>query len=343
MTTHLNIGGAWKDVTDIQVNVGGAWKRCDFGYVYESGAWKEFYAYDVTGPGPATSLSATWGNSFGELAYVQWNQPSASDLAYTDLYVNRGAGYVYVGRYTQGPGVQCTYADTTLSFSNVSMAGYIAQQTPVHTYLIRPYDTRGNQGTDATVQTRGYGDSVVRGMIKSPIYLSASSSGTWSGDGYWRSDGGAVYQGRNSYGRHFGHYFYSDTVAWRFNVTSADIITRRISNFGYSSGIPLGLRLSNASAAYPFFSADPLGQIVTGRIDSGDYVWGDSEWTYVPADWAADLVSSTGTDRNSIVFDAEEDSVTGYGFSYRYGKFEAAGTDLGFGIGAGTIRIYHTG
>ena len=342
MQAHVWADGAWRSLNDIQVGIGGAYRRVDTAYVWHDGAWRTAFEYDVTGPSGAYNLAATWGNAYGELAFVEWNQPSDADLAYTDLFVDRGTGWVYIGRFTQGPNVRCTYADYGLTFSTVSMLGYATQATPVHTYLIRPFDVRGNQGTDVTIQTRGANNSTVRGMVKSPVIMNPSASGTWSSDGYWRTDNNQVLQGLNNFGRHFGHWFYNNTVGWRFNVSGAEIVTRRIANAGYSQGIPLGLRLSAASEVFPFLGSNPTGQIITGRVDSGDFAWNDVEWTYLPPDWAADLSSSSGGG-NSVLIDTEEGSVTGYGFSFRYGRFEGQGYDLGFGVSSGAIRIYHTG
>jgi hypothetical protein len=343
MPAHVWADGAWRSLNDIQVGIGGAYRRVDTAYVWNDGAWRTAFQYDVTGPSGAYNVSAAWGNAYGELAFVQWNQPGDADLAYSDLYVDRGAGYVYIGRFTQGPNVACAYADYGLTFNAVSLAGYATQATNVHTYLIRPFDVRGNQGTDVTVQTRGAGDSVVRGMVKSPIIMNPSSSATWSSDGYWRTDNNQVLQGRNNFGRHFGHWFYGNTVPWRFNVSSAEIIARRMPNAGYAQERALGLKLSNADSGFFTFGGDPTGQIVTGRVDSGAFAWNESEWTYLPADWAADLISSTGINRNSIVIDSDEGSVTSYGFSFNYARFEGQGYDIAFGISSGAIRIYHSG
>ncbi len=44
MTTHANISGTWKELTDMNVNVDGTWKTVDSIYTNVSGTWKEVFS-----------------------------------------------------------------------------------------------------------------------------------------------------------------------------------------------------------------------------------------------------------------------------------------------------------
>ncbi|HYE38225.1 hypothetical protein [Methylocaldum sp.] len=62
MTTHLNIGGTWKDVTETKVNVGGSWKTVESISINVGGTWKVVTGLSVTvTPDPA---EATAGGGF---------------------------------------------------------------------------------------------------------------------------------------------------------------------------------------------------------------------------------------------------------------------------------------
>lgn len=54
MTSHVNIAGVWKDVTDVSVNIGGAWKVVAGAWIKEGNAWRLFFGSGVA----ASTLNA---------------------------------------------------------------------------------------------------------------------------------------------------------------------------------------------------------------------------------------------------------------------------------------------
>lgn len=50
MTSHINVSGTWKEVTEKHVNVSGTWKEITNGYVNVSGTWKEFFSSSFLDP-----------------------------------------------------------------------------------------------------------------------------------------------------------------------------------------------------------------------------------------------------------------------------------------------------
>lgn len=47
VATQVNVGGVWKDVSNIYVNVGGVWKEVDEVYSNVSAVWETVYILDV--------------------------------------------------------------------------------------------------------------------------------------------------------------------------------------------------------------------------------------------------------------------------------------------------------
>jgi hypothetical protein len=334
----IHDGTAWKFINDVHIYTGTGWSRVQDGWIYTASGWKQFYQYDTTGPSPVTSLNAIWNNGFGPACYVTWNQPTDTDLSYSLLQksiTGINGTYTTIGTFTQGPGVACSSLDSSVTLSPYTFHSSLNQASAIHYYRVIPYDNKGNAGTAVTVGSTPEGGTQVRGYLSSPYYYDASGSASWvSIDAVWVE---GVRQGYNSRGRGFGHYFYSNDVApIQLHISSASILLKRGSAFGYNTPIPVGVRGSFASSV---FSADPVSLLQSPVVYTGGFSYNTVAWATVDPG-AAYQVAYNGY--NSIVLDAEQDS--GVPYSSYFSDWATYDTPLLYGnTYAGTLRINHSG
>jgi hypothetical protein len=339
--------GAWRSVYDAHVRVGTTWNRIQNGYVYTGSAWSNFYNYDITGPVAATNLLARWSNGYGVACYVTWNQPTDADFSYSLLQKSTNGvngTYATVATKTQGPGVACDYLDYGVTLGAYTVHNVANQaSTSVHYYRVVPYDDKGNQGTIVSAGSTSFNGGPVRGYLSSPYYFNASGSASWlEGNGSWAGGVSQGYQDAFSNGRRFGHFFYDNSTFHTMSVSSSSILMRRQSGAGINNPIPVGTRASIAGVEYVFPTpSNPIPALVGGTTFSGSFSYGTTDWATVNTDAAAGIVGNT---YNSIVIDAEQTFVdTGYGYSSYYSTWNDQTADLGFGLGGGVLRIYHSG
>ena len=339
-------GSDWRLVRDLYLRESGAWNEVESGWLYNGTSWKQIFNYDTTGPSAPTSTSATWGGAGATpYCYVYWVQPSDADFSYTRLErsLDGGASYSFIANYSGNAGVALAYTDYNVTLGAYQVHSVINQASAGHTYRLIPYDTRGNAGTPAVVQSKGQGDNVYRGFIQSPYYRNANGSGTWSTSSPvgWL-DG--VSQGWQQpwTRRRFGHYFYESGVNWNFNVTSAGIHLYRFSGAGINTGIPAFLHTSTATNVTRFFGTNPIPDISTGADPQGSYVYDTNAVAPLNAGWADDIMRGH---RTSIVLDEETESPAGgYSYSANYSNWGDHNFNVFLNIVfGGTLVINHTG
>lgn len=338
-------GSNWRLVRDLWVRDGGSWREVESGWLHNGTSWNQIFNYDTTGPAAPTSVSATWGGAGATpYCYVYWVQPSDSDFSYTQLQrsLDNGASWSYVANYYGNAGAALAYTDYNVSLGAYSVHNAINQASAIHTYRLIPYDTRGNVGSPAQVQSKGQGDSVARGFLQSPYYRNAVGNASWltSGEGWVGGTSQGYQQAWNR--RRFGHYFYDSATNWNLNVTSAGISLYRFGGAGINVGIPAYLHTSTANIGHVLNGVDPIANIQNGADPQGSYSYDTNAIAPLNAGWADAIMTGAHT---SIVLDEETyDTYGGYGYSYAYSNWGNYNTDTGFGvIFSGTLVIYHTG
>ena len=340
-------GSSWKLVRDLYVRDLGVWKEVEEGWVYTGSAWKQVFNYDTTGPSAPTSTSATWGISGSTpYCYAYWVQPNDADFSYTrlDRSLDGGSSYSFIGNYYGNAGGALAYTDYNVALGNYHVHSVLNQASAVHTYRLTPYDTRGNAGTPAVVQSKGQGVNAVRGFLTSPYYRNPTGSASWlEGDDVWEAGVSQGYQQAWNR-RRYGHYFYDSVYSNTYhnlNVTSAEIRLYRYSGAGINTGIPAYLHTSDAGIL-DIFGGSPVGSIENAADPQGSFFYNDNEDAPIYGPWADAIMTG---DSKSIVLDEETYSTYGgYGYSYGYSNWAASDVDLGFGVlFGGTLVINHTG
>jgi hypothetical protein len=339
-------GSNWRLVRDLYLRESGAWREVESGWLYNGTSWKQIFNYDTTGPAAPTSTSATWGGAGATpYCYVYWVQPSDADFSYTRLErsLDNGSSYSFIANYFGNAGAALAYTDYNVSLFSFTFHSALNQASAGHTYRLTPYDTRGNAGTPAIVQSKGQGVNVYRGFLQSPYYRNATGSASWlEGDNSWTSGVSQGYQGSPWFRRRYGHFFYDNTaVYFNLNVTSAGIQLIRYSGAGINVGIPAYLHTSSAGTA-AIFGGSPVGSIQNAADPQGSFLYNDNETAPINGGWANAIM--TGSSK-SIVLDEETYSTYGgYGYSYGYSNWGNHEADAGFGvIFSGTLIINHTG
>jgi hypothetical protein len=356
MVARFRFDGSWRAATDIRIRAEGQWRRVQEIRKRIDGSWRSVFVYDTTGPGAVRTAKAEWSNSSGARCVVSWQQPSATDTAYTDLYVNRTGSstgpWTYISRYTGGPASTFSYVDTSVTLTAYTIHGN-NQASPVHYYRFIPFDERGNQGTISIVGSSGQGNTVVRGYVTSPYYTVARSSKTWRTNDGWRNDSvvqdaiGAyerAVQGSTTVGQNYGFYFYSDGTVPGLNITAASVYLAR-QNGGTGSGIQARMRMSAATASMVSSNTTPVNAATSAETLSNAFATPANGGTRagfssVPFDYPLGIANNTY--RSLRIFTGE--ATTSSGVSANYSVWSSRNEDgVGFDYGPGTLRVYHTG
>lgn len=355
MPVRAFISGAWRDISDVRVFASGQWRRVQEARQFIAGQWRNVYNYDITGPGTVRNVTAQWSNSSGPACVVSWQQPADADLAYVDLYVNRDGSnsgpWTYVGRYSGNSATTYSVVDSTVTLSNYFVHGP-NQASSVHYYYFVPFDQRGNQGTGLVKGSTGQNSVVVRGYVTSPYYTNSTFSRTWRGSA-WRTDGivtdstsqvERVVQGSSSSGENLGYYFYGNGHQQGLNPSSADFYLAR-QNGGIGSGVAPYMRASVVDTSFPFLNANPTGQTSSGLVIGTALATPNnggtrSGWMGIPIDWTTGM--GDGTFKSVFLYTGEA-ATTGSTLSTNYAVWSSRNEDVGFGVGPGTLRVYHSG
>ncbi len=144
MGIEINVGGVWKDVTEVWINVGGVWKQCTDIPINVGGVWKT----DILASGPTVSAQANGDSNYvyGGACYVgvQFNmngleyERNASSGSY-----NVGAGTWLDSGSAGDVWVAFTRTAGTMFASKVSGTRYnlVSGQSFSNTALLGAYKT----------------------------------------------------------------------------------------------------------------------------------------------------------------------------------------------------------
>lgn len=369
MTLKFVSGGAWREAADIKFMSGGLWRRADQIKMMIGGSWRTVYIYDIVGPGAVGDFKAEWSNTSGNTCVVSWTQPTAADLDYVDLYVNRNGSpngpWTYLGRFTGSGSKSYTDTSVTLSAYNVHASNQASQ---VHYYKVLTFDIRGNMspsdGADYlsglnrnVVGSTGQGQSVVRGMLSTPYYVNPTDSRTWRPANGWRADGTVqdstglyervvqgYFTGNSTTQQNWGFYFYNSFPSG-INVISA---THYLARQNGGAGPPRAAHMRASAAPQSLVSAgtDPTTYAYTTATLSTAWATPNNGGTRlgesgIPTAWVNGL--QNGTYKSILLYSADTaaaDATTG---SPTYSVWSSINEDSIFGLPPGYIKISHTG
>ena len=301
--TYVHAGGTWQPVRadGVWVNVGGVWKMCKYVYSHAGGTWQEIHVSDTTGPGPATSVKATWTAS-GLL--FDWVNPTDPD--YNRMVINV---------YNSGDWSAIRATKTITGTTSQWLSTYNPYNIILYAQLI-PYDVLGNAGTVVGIESMGH-LGVRRGRVPSPTEFVSSGSGTWRG-GQWRTDIWAnelyVYQGSSVSGKSEGAYFYGDVI---YNKLAGTTITDmsfqyvRTNSTGPGGAVEPELWQSTIASKASAFSKFGLKHTAAGACRNGDCL--PYNTTTLPAAWRQPFVQVGAPSRcRSIVMSSDDETLRSY-------------------------------
>lgn len=371
MTLKFMSGGAWREATDIKFMSGGLWRRADQIKMMIGGAWRTVYVYDIVGPGAVGDPKAEWSNASGNACVVSWTQPTAPDLDFVDLYVNRNGSqngpWTYLGRFT-GSGAR-SYTDTSVTLSSYTLHGP-NQASPIHYYKFLTFDVRGNMspsdGADYlsgpnknVVGSTGQGQSVVRGMVSSPYYVNPTDSRTWRPANGWRTDSvvqdatsaperlvQGFFTGDATSQQNYGFYFY-DAFQEGLNPTSAAVTLWR-QNGGAGSGRAAHMRASVVTSGFVTNNTNPVNPANwTDAVLSAAYATPSNGGTRggannIPVSWVTGF--SNGSYKSLLLYSNDPGPGNSSIGSPTYSVWSSTNEDIIYGtLKPGYMDIVHTG
>lgn len=102
MPIDIGVGGAWKDMANLNVGVGGAWKQVSRAWIGVGGVWKDLWTYFNA------ALAASY--TFNDNAVTPANAASGIKLdSDGQVYRLNGSTYTSVGTWLTGGGTSADY------------------------------------------------------------------------------------------------------------------------------------------------------------------------------------------------------------------------------------------